>query len=240
MELEQLQSLRDRIANATGPDREIDAAICVAFSIEGKSRTVNRRGHFVNGKPVFLRVDIEYPKLTSSIDAALALVDRVLPGWEWSVWACGGVFGATVYNTPEDEIEPSISAHAPTPALAIILAGLDALIAKEKTDDQEGGGVMTVELRKLAEICAAKGPLEENDMEFREGCGTGWVRDQRRFIAAASPSAVLALLDERDEAREAVKRLAGALEDIHVEQTDWPVKREALADLVVRRICDEG
>jgi len=58
-------------------------------------------------------------------------------------------------------------------------------------------------------------------------------------LRACLPKSVARLLAERDEARAAVKRLAGALEDIHVEQTDWPVKREALADPVVRRIVEE-
>ena len=50
------------------------------------------------------------------------------------------------------------------------------------------------ELRRLAEICVAKEPLERNDIDF-VSCGAGWVRDQWNFIAAASPEAVLGLLD---------------------------------------------
>jgi hypothetical protein len=131
-DLSTLQSLRDRVAQATGPDREIDAAICVAFGIEGKSRTVNRRGHFVNGKPVFLRVVIEYPKLTSSIDAALAWMERVLPDTEgWVDFRLGFGGGAAECRIATND---PVFAVAPTPALAILLAGLDALIAKEKTD----------------------------------------------------------------------------------------------------------
>ncbi len=100
---------------------------------------------------------------------------------------------------------------------------------------------MSDELRKLAEICASREPLERNDIEFVD-YGSGWVRDQWNYIAAASPDVVLGLLDERDTAtallaqarseadgqrsrsekaeaerdryREAVKRLAGAMEDI--------------------------
>ncbi len=150
----------------------------------------------------------------------------------------------------------------------------------------------TNELRRLAEICAGKAPLEDCDIEFID-CGTGWVRDQRRFIAAASPTTILALLDEierleasnracvktvaewgakygalqakvdqwkqaaelnmldyqqayreRDEAREAVKRLAEALEELAndaqyaMRSNDEAIAREALADPVVKRIVE--
>jgi hypothetical protein len=136
IDLATLQSLRARVAAASGPDREIDAAICVAFGIGGKSRTVNKRGHVVNGKPVFLRVDIEYPKLTASIDAARVLVERVLPGMviECAIYPEGGGYACLwpwfkrafpMGHRGETE------AGTATPALAIILAMLDALIAKE-------------------------------------------------------------------------------------------------------------
>jgi hypothetical protein len=116
MDVTQLQSIRDRVANATGPDREIDYAIYTYST--GLWRTD------------------DFPAVTSSIDAALALVERVLPGWEWSVWASGGVFGATIYNTPEDEIEPCVSAQAPTAPLAILKAFVAALIAQENANEQ--------------------------------------------------------------------------------------------------------
>jgi hypothetical protein len=147
---------------------------------------------------------------------------------------------------------------------------------------------MTEELRTLAEICASKDPLLENDLNFEgQSFGTGWVRDQRRFILAASPSAVLALLDrieeleasnrykygdgyeaagialigerdqwrqaaelnmqdyqkmyrERDEARAAVKRLAGALVNMldDCDRMDKIATSEVMADPVVRRIVE--
>jgi hypothetical protein len=112
-----LQSLRDRVANATGPDREINVAIADAFT------PISDRKYWGYG-------GAEPPNFTSSIDAALAWVERALPDdfvrieqltrsrWQVRLEGSEGVSWA----------------NAPTPALAIILAGLDALIAKEKTD----------------------------------------------------------------------------------------------------------
>lgn len=107
------------------------------------------------------------------------------------------------------------------------------------------------DLRKLAEA-AAPGPwmvdyqssypagemvMTENGTEiaFAQKHGTA------AYIAAAAPDVVLGLLAERDEAREAVRRLAGALVDVldDGDFTDTVVAMEALADPVVRRIVGE-
>ena len=128
MELEQLQSLRDRVANAAGPDREIDAALCEVFCLHpaGTERVMNTDGASTAwaGNAIWW----EALPLTASIDAALGWVERVLPGWGWSVERRESDFIATVWDTDEYEV------RAPTPTLAIILAGLDALIEKENAD----------------------------------------------------------------------------------------------------------
>ncbi len=105
---------------------------------------------------------------------------------------------------------------------------------------------MTDELRTLAgavRYIATNGWLDDDDLVSIHPIFS-------TFIAAASPSAVLALLDERDEARAAVKRLAGALESVGREcqrSTNHATKlhgvqswvREAMADPVVKRIVEE-
>lgn len=55
-----IEELIGRLERATGPDREIDDALRIAFGYPPKPW--------------------DY---TASIDAALALVERVLPGWFW-------------------------------------------------------------------------------------------------------------------------------------------------------------
>jgi hypothetical protein len=64
-------------------------------------------------------------------------------------------------------------------------------------------------------------------------------RDEARDAATRQCERREVVAAQRDEAVAAVKRLAGALEDIHVERTDWPLKRDALADPVVKRIVEE-
>ena len=121
-----LQSLRDRVANATGPDREIDGLIYIASFIP--SERVGRLDHD-GGVVGWWPKDgpyvsaIEVPRYTSSIDAALGWVERVLP-----------LSGMLILRNATNEVlaEGRPDSHLPR---AIVLAGLDALIAKEKTDD---------------------------------------------------------------------------------------------------------
>ena len=104
-----LQSLRDRVANATGPDREIDSAIWEdLYHYEGPC-------HY----------------WTASIDTALAWMGRVLPGWSWGCDPSGFV---RLWKRDGSSWREGPGVLGPTLPLAIILATLDALIAKEKTD----------------------------------------------------------------------------------------------------------
>jgi hypothetical protein len=103
---------------------------------------------------------------------------------------------------------------------------------------------MTDELRKLAEALT--------DPKWERGHPLPSKDTADRFRAAASPAAIIALLDERDEARAAVKRLAGALETtghskhcyLSLVGFDAPgdacdCYRTTLYDPVVRRIVEE-
>jgi hypothetical protein len=106
----QLSSLIERLERCEGADREIDLAIFMATA-EMESFSVWRP----NDPTLFF---------TASIDAALALVERKLPGWGWQVHrdpqpgleACFGFVG-----------EPGADgvcgrAYAPSPAIALCLA----------------------------------------------------------------------------------------------------------------------
>lgn len=72
-----------RLENATGPDRDLDRLIAKetgAFEI------------------------IEAKNYTASLDAAIALVERILPGWGWRVATCCVSDDAYVFpdfNSPE-------------------------------------------------------------------------------------------------------------------------------------------
>ncbi len=143
MDITTLQSLRDRVANAPGPDRHADTLI--AHGIDGWTiKKIGGKPHFSHPEEVPVARDgkpSNYPSYTSSIDAALALVERVLPGWEDFTGFnpdhyFNGKRGCAYCVLSLDDKKYSVVAH--TRPLAIILATLDALIAqaKEKTDDQ--------------------------------------------------------------------------------------------------------
>lgn len=128
----ELRDLAEMLNAATGASRELDAEIANATGwrlVWNDVFDISVR-EWVDANGIYKAQENAQPNFTSSIDAALALVERLLPGWEWSVWRCGEVCGATVYNTPKDEIEPSISSHAPTAPLSILRALVAALIAQ--------------------------------------------------------------------------------------------------------------
>ena len=75
--------------------------------------------------------DFDFPRYTASLDAALALVERVLPGWGFYIRRNAyGCEAALVSSGLCGVTQPRI--EAPTPALALCLALVRAL--------QQGGG----------------------------------------------------------------------------------------------------
>lgn len=76
---ETLEALRERVRAATGPDRDIERDLAVALGLAvRRSGIASVEWAMPNG----LGSDTysEPPAYTASIDAALALVERVLPG----------------------------------------------------------------------------------------------------------------------------------------------------------------
>lgn len=82
-----LQALLDRVVAATSWDVDLDNAIGCYFSEPG--------GPF-NTKPAFL---INPRPYTQSLDAALALVERVLPGWDFHIEVERSTDGPTIWRT---------------------------------------------------------------------------------------------------------------------------------------------
>lgn len=163
----ELSELIERVEKAVGPDRDLDALIWVAtgpatnasgwcgFALdEGWRYEYEASGHFpgevmefaVNSAgqrlPQALR---EAPVFTFSVDAALALVEKMRPGYRWGVSSVAIKIGAypdgkTAYGegfrahvTKNSPLRPMPStADAPTPALAIIRALLRSLDTDNK------------------------------------------------------------------------------------------------------------
>jgi hypothetical protein len=113
MNIKSLKSLAERLEKATGPDRELDRAIDRATA-----------------KVIVPEVVCRF--YTGSIDHAAALCERVLPGCEIGFY----YFGHRTPRFAKADIGQIGGPHAEdvkgaTPALAICLAIVNALIAKE-------------------------------------------------------------------------------------------------------------
>jgi hypothetical protein len=100
---EEWLALAERCEKATGHDREIDADICILANWIGPTQphqmfqgpAINlRRGEDWNSPSDGDWLDWEdadgdpwsdcAPRLTASLDAITALIERELPGWDWS------------------------------------------------------------------------------------------------------------------------------------------------------------
>ncbi len=93
-------TLIDRLSKLDGPDREVDREI--AKTDPGP-------------KPSMIPFDY-----TASLDEAIALADRMLPGWGWLAQDCGTPKALVVNN---DEVHQERGA---TPAIALCIAILRA------------------------------------------------------------------------------------------------------------------
>lgn len=133
-----LRTLLDRVEQGEGADREIDALLDVAFDLR-PSFCVGDKGKLIAHSDGYVQVSKGGPSwcsplYASSIDAAVYLVEKVLPGWKYgfesdrelekrfvgSVWKDGAMAST---------LEQSM---ARTPARAILAALLRAKIAQEE------------------------------------------------------------------------------------------------------------
>jgi hypothetical protein len=125
----ELAGLIERVEAAAGPDRELDSAVFAACGMHinpnPPSFEYGRWPEETADGSTFYRID----RITASIDAALALVERVLPGIFWVIGqgktnSVEKLFGCQLLFGTEEIIGSGESDHAP---LAILLALLKAL-----------------------------------------------------------------------------------------------------------------
>ncbi len=123
-----LSELIAKLEGLSGPDREVDAAICVTLQYGGKNseHAANvRTDHDLEGDLLFEVGNMDccnpIPELTASLDAAVALVERKLPGTDWQV-SNGNEDGCAAHIEGDDKFYAG-----PTPAIALCLALLKSL-----------------------------------------------------------------------------------------------------------------
>lgn len=109
-----LRELEKRLETATGPNEWLDAAIDHALN----------PGNTVGAAPV-----------SASLDAAVALVERVLPGWGYFIRRDEEGINASLLYPNALRVSPGCGQHKSSPALALCLALIRALIAKGDRHD---------------------------------------------------------------------------------------------------------
>jgi len=123
-----IEELISRLEKAKGPDRELDGEIHIACGLAGDS--AHTWGPYLRRKMV-------RPAYTSSIDAALRLKDKILPGWFWRVGHGSVQPGwAHLNRVHPDHCDPEdvSTGWAASPALALCVAILRAAYNQTLTD----------------------------------------------------------------------------------------------------------
>ena len=139
-----LTALLTRVDAATGPDRQIDCLLdCLRTGREFIEWTADTGivGYRFKHHTLGWELGCWRVGYTASLDAALALVTKMLPGWRWSIGTIqsnGGDY-AQLAEPVMTEFGPGIGIraqqHAATPPLAVLSALLRALIAKQEVAD---------------------------------------------------------------------------------------------------------
>jgi hypothetical protein len=135
--MQDLKELIARVEGASGPDRELDRLVALAVSgaTEDRDELGGLRGYHKDG---FWTSIGPIEPVTASLDAALSLLERVLPeayaGVQQNRYEPGEAGDRTWngYVFLNDEEHESLK-H-PTPALALVLAILKAL----STENDDG------------------------------------------------------------------------------------------------------
>ena len=124
-----MTDLINRLENAGGADRELDAEIAKALGASIRTTTINETRYqvFWPDRDEVLQGDDpdllpELPAYTASLDTAIALVGEVLPGWKLGVREADEGFHVYLQG---DENWKDAEGHHAVFAIAVCLAVLD-------------------------------------------------------------------------------------------------------------------
>ena len=131
--MSELDKLIERLERARGPDRELDAAI-FGFDKPMAHTTGPTNPRMIESHPI--------PDYTASLDAAVALVERELPGWSWMArWSRDNAdeqhYGAAYVKPLTGDDEGDFVGCASTPALSLCLATLRALAKADRAAEEK-------------------------------------------------------------------------------------------------------
>lgn len=116
-----LPALIEKLRGLKWPDREVDAEI--AAFVYGATIS---HGNLIHPDGCVRSV----PDLTASLDAVVYLIERE-GAWDWSIHRDNGEAIAGVQPASEDGCDCA-GAHAPTPAIALLIAFLEAKMEIEE------------------------------------------------------------------------------------------------------------
>lgn len=133
-----LASLLTRVEGLTGPDREVDALIWLRFT-SGATRELKTVKSAKSLWPDYtidetrdaFRTLVSPPPYTASLDAALALVERVRPDWYVRIQGCNSAWYAEINPTRAGSFHGSFEANGSTAPLALLAALLKSLAHAE-------------------------------------------------------------------------------------------------------------
>ena len=141
-----MRDLIERVEKATGPDRELDIAIFEAAHPKGTltgSGWLWTRREIAPAGLVWYWLDrkkLTQPDFvenyTASIDAALALVEKVLPGWRRQFFerSDGSGWTARLISPTRDMVSTDELKACPSAPLAILLALLRSIQKQDNED----------------------------------------------------------------------------------------------------------
>ena len=141
-----LEGLLERVNAAKGPDREIDARIWCHF--EGKRFKEAWTGYrettqVYYTEPPGRKLCVSQPDaiapVSSSVDAALGLVERMLPGCDWFIEMSRDYRQPYRVLVARDDYCSEAADHLTAP-LCILAALLTALIEQRKAESKQGEG----------------------------------------------------------------------------------------------------
>lgn len=139
-----LTALLERVRNAAGPDRELDCRLSHHFDQKGIWYGTGDDSRWapvatVDGwdEPKWASMKDEYVSplmkhYTASIDAAVALVERVLPEWQYHMGTCGE--DDMPWACITEPVDPcrDFAASAPEITLALLTSLLLALTSNQE------------------------------------------------------------------------------------------------------------